>query len=112
MRQRKGTLLLLILPMVFAFTLASINPIVAAEKKDSAKKTINKAKAALNKKLNINKATKDELMMLPSIGEARADAIIKARKKKPFADFKDVVERKIGVGAKIIEDIKPYLKFN
>ena len=123
MKKSKLILPLLVLVAIFTFTLVSTHPIMAAGNKESAKETVDKAKkkvkksadktkAALSKKLNINKATKDELMMLPGIGEARAEAIIKARKKKPFADLKDVVERKIGVGGKIIEDIKPYLTFN
>ncbi len=109
MLQRKLFLLLLILSIVFSFSLVTTNPTLAAGKKESAKETVNKA--TLDKKIDINKANKDELMMLPGIGEARADAIIKARKEKPFADLKDVEERKIGVGKKIIKDIEPYLTF-
>ncbi len=52
--------------------------------------------------LNINAASKDELIALPGIGEARADAIIKAR---PFAAASDLVEKKV-LPASVFEGLK------
>lgn len=52
--------------------------------------------------VNINSAPKDELMSLPGIGEARADAIIKAR---PFAAASDLVDKKV-LPASVAEGLK------
>lgn len=52
--------------------------------------------------VNINSASKDELMSLPGIGEARADAIIKAR---PFAAASDLVDKKV-LPASVAEGLK------
>lgn len=122
MIRKNHRVILLAIGVLFAFILSAGTPAIAKDKKEvskdtveqvkkKAKKSTEKAKAALSKKLNINKAGKEDLMLLPGIGEAKAKAIIKARKKKPFTNLKDVMERKIGVGEKIIEEIKPYLKF-
>lgn len=52
--------------------------------------------------VNVNAASKDELIALPGIGEARADAIVKGR---PFAAADDLVERKI-LPASVFENLK------
>lgn len=52
--------------------------------------------------VNINSASKDELRSLPGIGEARADAIIKAR---PFAAASDLVDKKV-LPASVAEGLK------
>jgi DNA uptake protein ComE-like DNA-binding protein len=52
--------------------------------------------------VNINAASKVELIALPGIGEARADAIIKAR---PFATASERVERKV-LPASVFENLK------
>lgn len=57
-------------------------------------------------KLDINKATKDELMALPGIDEAKADAIIAAR---PFAGSYDLL-RVPGVGPATLKEIYPYIE--
>ena len=55
--------------------------------------------------VNINNATKAELMALPNIGEARAAAIILHRTKSPFKSI-DEVKNVSGIGEKIYENIK------
>lgn len=58
-------------------------------------------------KLDLNRAGKSDLIRLPGIGEARAEAIIALREKKGrFERVEDLLEVK-GVGPKILENIRP-----
>jgi len=61
----------------------AVEPIETAEKK---------AMSAMSGKVNLNTATRTELIALPGIGEANADKIIKAR---PFATVADLSSKKI-----------------
>ena len=49
--------------------------------------------------VNINTATKKELMMLPGIGESKAEAIIEYRKANKFKTIEDLKNVK-GIGEK------------
>jgi len=63
------------------------------------------ATAALAK-VNINTATVKELQAIRGIGQTKAEAIIKYRKKEgPFKSVKDLVKVK-GIGKKTVEKIK------
>lgn len=53
----------------------------------------------------LNKANKEELMQIKGVGEAKADAIIKERKKGQFKSFEDVTRVK-GIGEAIANNIK------
>ena len=53
----------------------------------------------------LNKASKSELMEIKGIGEAKADAIIKERKKSKFKSVEDVTRVK-GVGEALAKNIK------
>src|SRR5262245_3955066 len=57
------------------------------------------------KKLDLNKATADELMALPGVGEATAKKIIDGR---PYASVADL--SKAGLGAALIEKLTPLVK--
>jgi len=49
-------------------------------------------------------------MTLPGIGEVKAEAIIKARKKGKFNSADDVMNVS-GIGEETLKKLKPFLKF-
>ena len=55
--------------------------------------------------VNINTASKEELMSLKGIGEATAEAIIEYRKENKFIKIEDIKNVK-GIGDKKFESIK------
>ena len=57
---------------------------------------------AAAKKINVNTATKAELMTLPGIGEVLAEHIIAGR---PYAKVEDLLQVK-GIGSKTLEKIR------
>ena len=60
--------------------------------------------------LNINKATRDELMTLPGIGAVLAERIVAYREEKgPFADTSEIKEVS-GIGEKRFEGIKDWIR--
>jgi competence protein ComEA len=79
----------------------------ATKKKVKAKNT---TKALPKGKININKASQEELMTLPGIGEVKAKAIMKARKKGKLKSLDDVMGVE-GIGEETLKKLKPYLKF-
>lgn len=58
-----------------------------------------------DKKVNINKADKAQLMTLPNIGEKRAQAIIEYREKNKFNKIEDI-KNVSGIGDKYFEAMK------
>lgn len=80
------------------------------KKEDLITNEVNKENTANQEKLiNINKATKEELMTLSSIGEAKAEKIIEYRNLngsfKTIEDIKNVS----GIGDKLYDTIKAYI---
>ena len=59
-------------------------------------------------KISLNTATKEELMTLPGIGEAKALLIIEYRKKKRFDSIEEIMNVK-GIGKSIYEKLKDYI---
>lgn len=66
---------------------------------------INKEDDDRSGKINLNKASKDELVSLYGIGEKRANIIITRRLKKPFESFSELKEA-LGVSDGFIEQLK------
>ena len=57
----------------------------------------------------LNKADKSELIQIKGIGEAKADAIIKERKKEKFSSFEDFTRVK-GIGETVANNVKKNIK--
>ena len=62
-----------------------------------------------SKKININIASKEELMKIPNIGEAKASSIIEYRTKTKFTKIEDI-KNVTGIGDSIFELIKDYIE--
>lgn len=63
-------------------------------------------------KVAINRASRDELLPLPVIGAAIADAIIDERRARgPFSNAGDLMERIDGIGPTNIAELAPWLDF-
>lgn len=75
------------------------------------KKTKSKKEIALEgKQININTASKEELMLLPGVGESTASKIIEYREQNNgFKNIEDIMEVK-GIGKKKFEKMKDYIK--
>lgn len=69
-------------------------PIITSDSKDSSKD-----------KININKASKEELMSLPNIGEKRADSILEYRESNKFETIEDI-KNVNGIGEKFYQSLK------
>lgn len=59
--------------------------------------------------IDLNTASKDELMTLPGVGPSKADAIMAHRQLTPFATVEDVQQVK-GVGPGLYAKIRDFLK--
>lgn len=58
--------------------------------------------------VNVNTAEKAQLMTLPGIGDAKADAIIAIRTERPFKSAEDLLAVK-GIGEKMLEKLMPHV---
>ncbi len=72
----------------------------------SQKKAATKQKASAAKKININRASWEELDTLPDIGKVRAEAIIRHREiSGPFRKIEELIAVK-GISRKIFEKLR------
>lgn len=62
-----------------------------------------------DEKININTASKEELMTLPNIGEKRADSILEYRENNKFKKIEDI-KNVSGIGDKFFEQMKDLIK--
>jgi competence protein ComEA len=69
---------------------------------------IGKKTETLAEKVDVNKATAEELQHLPGVGAAMSARIIAARDEKPFASVDDL-RRVRGIGAKTLERLRPFV---
>ncbi len=64
---------------------------------------------SLDGKVNVNTASREELMKLPGVGSSTADAIIAERKKGKFKSIQDL-KRISGIGDKKFEKLEPHIR--
>lgn len=58
-------------------------------------------------KININSASREEILLLPNVNEELADRLIEARNKNKFLFMEDLLTIK-GIGRALLERLKPY----
>ena len=88
--------------LIAAAAIALLAATGAAYAKEEPKKAAPAAAAKAEALLDLNTASRDELVKLKGIGDARADAIIKGR---PYTGKNELVDRKI-VPENVYNDIK------
>jgi competence ComEA-like helix-hairpin-helix protein len=104
---------LLVLSMGGTWRIAGASPPTAAaaaqEASEQQPPVVKKPAAALTGKVNLNTATEEQLMLLPTVGPAKAERIVTWRKKnggfKRIADLRRVK----GFGYKTFKRLEPYL---
>lgn len=73
------------------------------------RKTNEEEKTELNKSVNINEASKEELQTIPGIGESKANSIIEYRDNNGLFDNIKDIQNVSGIGNKLYESIKEYI---
>ena len=103
---------LLFLAMGGTWRIASAAPpsmVATFKAEETGERPVKKSAKELTGKLNLNTATEDQLMMLPTVGPAKAERIVAWRKKnggfKRIADLRRVK----GFGYKTFKRLEPFL---
>jgi competence protein ComEA len=95
----------LMIAILVAFGLIAASPLLAqtATPGTAPKPAATAAPGSTAKLIDINRASKKELMTLPGIGDAYADRIIKGR---PYKGKDDITSDKVGVPQATYDKIK------
>ncbi len=96
------------LSLLCAFLCALAIMLPAASAAASPTATLLLAGPTLEGQLNLNTATAAELDLLPGIGPATAEKIIRHRERRPFERPAQLMRIK-GIGKKTFAKLKPYL---
>jgi competence ComEA-like helix-hairpin-helix protein len=72
-------------------------------------RTDDTARGGLQGRLNLNAATKEELMLLPGIGDAISERIVAWREARGRFHRVSDLRRVRGIGPKTLENLRPYL---
>ena len=82
---------------------------VGIEVKPKEKESIKEETTNNNTLISINKATKEELTKLPSIGESKAEKIIAYREENGLFNTIEDIKNVSGIGDSLFEKIKEYI---
>ena len=77
---------------------------------EDGKENIDNNEYLLEALIDINSATKEELMQLPNIGEKRAQEIIDLRKEMNGFRSAEEIVYVTGIGSVVFENIREYIK--
>jgi competence protein ComEA len=83
-------------------------PTMKEERNESPPPPANKIKNARMQPININRASGEELQLLPGIGPKLSQRILDVRDKKPFRSVDDL-RRVPGIGPKTLERLRPHV---
>ncbi len=70
---------------------------------------VDNSNESVNKKININTASKEELMTLPKIGDAKAKSIIEYRTNQKFETLEDI-KKVSGIGDALYNEVKDLIE--
>jgi competence protein ComEA len=87
---------------------AAIPTPAASKRGSSAQEPAAGKSSKLAGPINLNRATADELRLLPGIGPKMSERILEERARGPFKSVDDL-RRVPGIGAKTLEHLRPYL---
>lgn len=90
-------------------TLVNIKRSSAGEFEVRVQPASGKLRLIIGQKLDPNRASKDELMLIPSMKQEFADAIVERRHRKPWQTLEEL-QKIPGVGPKTVQKWEKYLK--
>ena len=96
------------LTLSFVLGLAGSAGAQRASKRPAAEPAASAQAPAAEGVVNLNTATSDQLQMLPGIGPSKAEAILEARRRQPFANVDQIVRAR-GIGRATLRRLRPYL---